>query len=198
MERADLVVSVSPYLACLHFSVSPLLRVLLVMNLLELHNLSIRFRTENGTVDAVKNVSLSMKEGDSLAIVGESGSGKSVTALSLTRLLPAPPAEYAGGKILFLGQDILKMLPREIRLLRGGGVISFSHTVGGQQRDAVDDDRFIFAGHIFERGGQAVYDFQRVPAGRARLPVCANALPHLIVQRLGRGAEKRPAAPFSG
>lgn len=92
------------------------------MNLLELHNLSIRFRTENGTVDAVKNVSFSMKEGDSLAIVGESGSGKSVTALSLTRLIPSPPAEYAGGRIIFLGRDVLKMSPRQIRLMRGGGI----------------------------------------------------------------------------
>lgn len=92
------------------------------MNLLELHNLSVRFRTDNGTVDAVKRVSFSMREGDSLAIVGESGSGKSVTALALTRLLPVPPAEYAGGKILFRGKDVLKMSPREIRSVRGGGI----------------------------------------------------------------------------
>ena len=44
-------------------------------SLLELHELSIRFRTENGEVDAVKRVSFSMKEGETLAIVGESGSG---------------------------------------------------------------------------------------------------------------------------
>ena len=92
------------------------------MNLLELHNLSIRFRTENGTVDAVKNVSFSMKEGDSLAIVGESGSGKSVTALSLTRLIPTPPAEYPSGKILFLGRDVLRMSPKQIQSIRGGGI----------------------------------------------------------------------------
>ena len=92
------------------------------MNLLELHNLSVRFRTENGTVEAVKNVSFSMKEGDSLAIVGESGSGKSVTALSLTRLVPSPPAEYTSGKILFLGRDILKMPSDQLRPLRGGGI----------------------------------------------------------------------------
>lgn len=91
-------------------------------NLLELHDLSIRFRTENGTVDAVKHVSLSMREGDSLAIVGESGSGKSVTALSLTRLLPTPPAEFASGRILFEGQDVLKMSAKEIRAVRGGGI----------------------------------------------------------------------------
>ena len=92
------------------------------MNLLELHNLSVRFRTENGAVDAVKNVSFSMKEGDSLAIVGESGSGKSVTALSLTRLIPTPPAEYSSGKILFLGRDVLKMSPKQIQSIRGGGI----------------------------------------------------------------------------
>lgn len=92
------------------------------MNLLELHNLAIRFKTENGTVDAVKGISFSMKEGDSLAIVGESGSGKSVTALSLTRLIPTPPAEYVSGRILFRGKDILRMTPKQLRLLRGGGI----------------------------------------------------------------------------
>lgn len=91
-------------------------------NLLELHDLSIRFRTEEGIVDAVKGVSLSMKEGESLAIVGESGSGKSVTALSLTRLLPSPPAEYVRGSIIFQGTDVLKMSSKKIREIRGGGI----------------------------------------------------------------------------
>lgn len=91
-------------------------------NLLEIRNLSIRFRTEEGPVDAVKNVSLSLKEGASLAIVGESGSGKSVTALSLTRLLPSPPAEYVSGDILFHGQSILTMKPNRLREIRGGGI----------------------------------------------------------------------------
>ena len=90
--------------------------------LLELHELSIRFRTENGVVDAVKRVSFSMREGETLAIVGESGSGKSVTALSLTRLLPTPPAEYLGGRILFEGNDILAMSAEEVRHVRGGGI----------------------------------------------------------------------------
>ena len=90
--------------------------------LLELHELSIRFRTENGVVDAVKRVSFSMKEGATLAIVGESGSGKSVTALALTRLLPTPPAEYLNGQILFEGKDILAMSAEEVRHVRGGGI----------------------------------------------------------------------------
>ncbi|MFM8981609.1 MAG: ABC transporter ATP-binding protein [Spartobacteria bacterium] len=90
--------------------------------LLEVENLSLNFRTENGLVEAVKNVSFSMNHGGSLAIVGESGSGKSVTALSLSRLLPNPPAEFASGSIRFEGRDILAMNPAELRSVRGGGI----------------------------------------------------------------------------
>jgi ABC-type dipeptide/oligopeptide/nickel transport system ATPase component len=90
--------------------------------LLEVENLSIHFRTENGLVEAVKHVSLSLEHGGSLAIVGESGSGKSVTALSLARLLPTPPAEFASGSIRFEGRDILAMSPAELRAVRGGGI----------------------------------------------------------------------------
>ena len=91
-------------------------------SLLEVKNLSINFRTENGLVQAVKNVSFSMEHGGSLAIVGESGSGKSVTALSLSRLLPNPPAEFASGSIRFESRDILAMNPAELRSVRGGGI----------------------------------------------------------------------------
>ena len=90
--------------------------------LLEVENLSINFRTENGLVEAVKRVSLSLEHGGSLAIVGESGSGKSVTALSLSRLLATPPAEFASGSIRFEGRDILAMSPAELRSVRGGGI----------------------------------------------------------------------------
>lgn len=90
--------------------------------LLDIDNLSIRFRTENGLIEAVKKVSFSLTHGDSLAIVGESGSGKSVTALSLARLLPSPPAEYSGGTIRFEGRDILSMSETEIRSVRGQSI----------------------------------------------------------------------------
>ena len=93
-----------------------------MVNLLEIRNLSIRFRTEHGPVDAVKNISLSLKEGASLAVVGESGSGKSVTALALTRLLPVPPAEFPNGDILFKGESVLAMSPDRLRAIRGGEI----------------------------------------------------------------------------
>ena len=90
--------------------------------LLDVRELSIRFRSEDGFMDAVENVSFSVNEGESLAIVGESGSGKSVTALSLTRLLPEPPAEIVGGEITFRGEAIFRMAPKRLRNVRGGGI----------------------------------------------------------------------------
>ena len=90
--------------------------------LLEVKNLTIHFAIEHGLVEAVQNISFNMKAGETLAIVGESGSGKSVTALSLTRLLPEPPARYVSGEILLKGRDILKMPPRELRSVRGARI----------------------------------------------------------------------------
>src|SRR5277367_3183685 len=90
--------------------------------LLEIKNLTIHFAIEHGLVEAVKNISFSVKPGETLAIVGESGSGKSVTALSLTRLLPEPPARYVSGEILLKGRDVLKMSPRELRSVRGSQI----------------------------------------------------------------------------
>jgi ABC-type dipeptide/oligopeptide/nickel transport system ATPase component len=90
--------------------------------LLEIKNLAIDFATETGTVNAVRGISFSMECGETLAIVGESGSGKSVTGLSLTRLLPEPPAVYKSGEILLEGRDVLKMEPRELRTIRGNRI----------------------------------------------------------------------------
>ena len=90
--------------------------------LLDIRNLAIDFATETGTVEAVRGISFSLMEGETLAIVGESGSGKSVTGLALTRLLPEPPAVYRSGEILLGGRDVLKMTPRELRDIRGNRI----------------------------------------------------------------------------
>lgn len=90
--------------------------------LLQVENLQIEFATEEGVLPAVRGVSLEVGEGESLAIVGESGSGKSVTALALTKLLPSPPARYAGGRIAFAGKDLLTAPLSHLRSVRGGGI----------------------------------------------------------------------------
>jgi oligopeptide/dipeptide ABC transporter ATP-binding protein len=60
--------------------------------------------------------------GDVLGIVGESGCGKSVLSLSILRLLPMPPAFFAGGQILFDGKDLLKASSEEVRRIRGNRI----------------------------------------------------------------------------
>ena len=87
--------------------------------LLQVRNLTTRFRTERGEVNAVDNVSFDVAPGETLAIVGESGSGKSVTALSILRLIPNPPGRIESGQILFEGKDLVTMSDEEIRAVRG-------------------------------------------------------------------------------
>jgi oligopeptide/dipeptide ABC transporter ATP-binding protein len=87
--------------------------------LLEVDGLHTYFHVMDGTVRAVEGVSFSIERGRTLGIVGESGCGKSVTALSIMRLLEIPPAEIAGGRILFEGRDILALPEEEMRKLRG-------------------------------------------------------------------------------
>jgi oligopeptide/dipeptide ABC transporter ATP-binding protein len=90
--------------------------------LLEIQDLQLDFRSGDTRLRAVDGVSLSLDAGEVLGLVGESGCGKSVTALSIARLVPSPPAQYAGGRILLEGQDVLQMSARQLREVRGGVV----------------------------------------------------------------------------
>jgi len=90
--------------------------------LLEVKNLSTRFATTRGEFIAVDDVSFSVAAGQTLALVGESGSGKSVTAMSIMRLLPSPPARIASGQVLLQGQDLLQLPERAMRQVRGNRV----------------------------------------------------------------------------
>jgi len=94
------------------------------MNLLEIKNLKMDFGSGADALRAVDGVSLSIGAGETVCLVGESGCGKTVTALSIARLVPAPPASYVGGEILLNGRDVLKMSNGELRDIRGG-VVSY-------------------------------------------------------------------------
>lgn len=93
--------------------------------LLEIKNLTVAFDGRGGSVEAVCGVSLTVPAGQTVALVGESGSGKSVTAMSILRLVPQPPARFVGGEIFFRdppsGQtvDLLQLDAKEIRKVRG-------------------------------------------------------------------------------
>src|SRR5262245_8838987 len=88
-------------------------------NLLEVKDLSIAFHQAGRRTLAVDRISFSVKKGETVALVGESGSGKSVTALSVMKLVPYPAARHPSGRILFEGQDVLKLSERDIRHIRG-------------------------------------------------------------------------------
>jgi oligopeptide transport system ATP-binding protein len=94
----------------------------LAETLLQIENLTTKFHTDDGTVNAVNGISYSLKEGETLGVVGESGCGKSVHALSLMRLIPIPPGEIADGKVLYRGRDLLKISTDEMRKVRGGEI----------------------------------------------------------------------------
>jgi len=90
--------------------------------ILELKNLQTYYSTESGVAKAVDGVSFSLGRNQTLGIVGESGSGKSVTALSVMRLVPMPPGYFAGGEILWKGNDLLKLSEEQMRRLRGNDI----------------------------------------------------------------------------
>jgi peptide/nickel transport system ATP-binding protein len=90
--------------------------------LLRVHDLKTHFHTRDGVVRAVDGVSFDVMPGETLAVVGESGCGKSVTAMSILRLLPMPPARIAGGRIEFEGRNLLDLSEPEMRKVRGNAI----------------------------------------------------------------------------
>ena len=119
--------------------------------LLQISDLRVYFRTDNGLVQAVDGVSLHIAAGETLGLVGESGCGKSVTAYSILKLLPVPPAEYAGGKIDLRGENLLALGDKEMRRVRGNLVSMISQepmsslnpimSIGSQITEAIREHR---------------------------------------------------------
>jgi oligopeptide/dipeptide ABC transporter ATP-binding protein len=89
--------------------------------LLEVRDLRVSFRTEDGLVRAVDGVSFSVAVGEVLGIVGESGSGKSVTVMSIMRLIRDPNAIFEG-EVLYKGRDLLKLGTGQMREVRGSEI----------------------------------------------------------------------------
>lgn len=89
---------------------------------LTINDLSVSFRSGQRVIEAVKNVSLDVNKGETLALVGESGSGKSVTALSILRLLPYPNAFHPSGEIFYQGTDLIKAKESDMYKVRGNHI----------------------------------------------------------------------------
>ncbi|GIX48873.1 MAG: peptide ABC transporter ATP-binding protein [Candidatus Tectimicrobiota bacterium] len=90
---------------------------------LEVRDLCLRFHTDQGTVEALDGVNLRVLPGEILGLVGESGCGKTATARAILGVVPAPPGEITGGRILFGGEDLLRLPERELaRRIRGRAI----------------------------------------------------------------------------
>lgn len=87
--------------------------------LLQVENLSVEFKTDEGALRAVNDVSFHVDAGETLGLAGESGSGKSVTNLAMLGLVPSPPGRVVAGRALFRGEDLLTMKPERLRQIRG-------------------------------------------------------------------------------
>ncbi len=98
------------------------MRELLSEPIIQVRNLKTYFRTDEGLARAVDDVSFNVYPGETLGIVGESGCGKSVTALSIMRLIQRPPGLFAGGEIIFNGEDILTLPENRLREIRGNNI----------------------------------------------------------------------------
>ncbi len=88
-------------------------------SLLEIADLSVVYRTDDGVVNAVNHINLSLERGKTLGIVGETGAGKTTTALSILRLLPERIGEITRGSIIFDGQPLTDLSEAGMRKIRG-------------------------------------------------------------------------------
>src|ERR1700722_10562089 len=114
--------------------------------ILSVRQLTTKLQIEQQTFSVVDEISFDLHKGKTLAIVGESGCGKSLTALSILRILPAPPALPSTGQVIYQGKNLLELREKEMRTIRGGKIamifqdptsaLNPVYTIGAQMMEA--------------------------------------------------------------
>jgi len=152
--------------------------------LLEISGLNVSFHTRRSVVRAVRDLDLSLYRGETLALVGESGCGKSVTAHSITQLIPVP-GKIESGRIVFEGRDLVGLTEKEIRAYRGERIsmifqepmtsLNPVFKVGHQIADILVTHHRIPRKAAFEKAIELL-DLVKIPAPKRR----AHAYPHQL------------------
>jgi peptide/nickel transport system ATP-binding protein len=86
--------------------------------LLEIRGLKTHFSTDDGILQAVDGVDITINKGETLCVVGESGCGKTVTAMSILKLIAMPPGRIAAGEIVFEGRDLVPLTSNQLDDIR--------------------------------------------------------------------------------
>ena len=120
------------------------------MSVLDIKNLNLSFRLEQGIFPALYDVSLSLKKGEIHALVGESGCGKSMTAMSIIKLLPKN-AVITSGEIFYKDVNILDLSNKEMQKIRGSEIalipqdpmtsLNPLYTIGNQLSEVISKDK---------------------------------------------------------
>jgi len=150
--------------------------------LLEIRDLTVEFATRRGTVEAVRQVDVSVAKGETVGIVGESGSGKSVTSYAVMRILDRA-GRIAGGSVTFSGLDLRAARERQMRDLRGREI----SMIFQNPRAALNPIRKV---------GRQIEDVLRQHAEAGSGDARAKAIAALEQVRIARAAERYHAYPF--
>lgn len=153
--------------------------------ILDVKNLTTRLKIGQQEVAVVDDLSFELHAGKILALVGESGCGKSMTALSIMRILPQPPALPSTGKLIYQGIDLLALSEKEMRKIRGGKIamifqdpssaLNPVYTIGNQLQEVAELHLNLFGEEATQRSVQALLEVG-IPSPQERL----NDYPHQL------------------
>jgi oligopeptide/dipeptide ABC transporter ATP-binding protein len=148
--------------------------------LLEIRDLRLSMTSFDGEARVLNGVDLTVRAGEVWGLVGESGCGKSLTGLSISRLVPTPPARYPSGEIRFQGTDLMRLAPRRMQALRGRriGMIFQDPTTNLNPTARIGDQLIDVA------LAAASHDPAILPAGRPRRRA-ARTLAASMLERVG-------------
>lgn len=153
--------------------------------ILDVKHLTTKLQLGSQAYPVVDDVSFSLKKGQTLALVGESGCGKSMTALSIMRILPTPPALFPTGEVLYKGKNLLEISEKEMRRVRGADIsmifqdpmsaLNPVYTIGDQLMEVANIHLQLHGNEAFDRCISALEDVG-IPEPQKRI----HAYPHQL------------------